>query len=100
MNEEWKGRQFVTRVDIKAPVIGLEEDQDAVFEKGTKVKVWVESAADWIRVKAYPAGETREETRGRTIIYIFSEDLKEKDRKSGRVQAILRNKFNQLLAEA
>ena len=100
INEEWGKQQFRALEDIRSPILSLDEEEAVLFKKGAQLKVWVEGAEDWVRVKAYPAAETREETRGRVIIYIFNDDLKAADRKPDRIQSILRNKFNRLLAQS
>ena len=101
INKEWSEREFTARENIHSPFdsnLGL--SQEVIFEKGTRLKVWLESAEDWVRVKAYPATERREQTRGRTIIYIFKDDLKKKERTPDNVKALLRGKFDELLVES
>ncbi len=100
MNKEWSAGEYTIREEVRAPFNNLENDQEVVFQKGLRVRVWVESTDEWVRVKAYPAGERREQTRGRTIIYIFHEDLPEQDRVPEKVKELLRIKFNQLLVAA
>lgn len=53
------------------------ESGDIVFKKGDKLRLWVEAGSDWVRVKAFAAGENREQARGRTIVYVFRQDQEE-----------------------
>lgn len=87
LNDNYRERVFVTSQDIQATfsTTAGDAEPDVIFPRGTKVKIWVESDEDWIRVRATPVEEKREHNPGKVIIYIFRDFLKE-DGESEEVQ--------------
>jgi type II secretion system-associated lipoprotein len=79
LNEIYRDRVFVTKADIQPTFSSQENDEEpeVIFQKGTRVKIQVESADDWIRVRATPVEEKREHNPGKVIIYIFRDFLRE-----------------------
>lgn len=50
-----------------------------VIEKGTSVRIWIESTASLLKVKCYPSNADREGSAGKMVTYLVNEDLKEKE---------------------
>ncbi len=76
VNSEWQNVVFQAREDIGAAYnSGGKREEDIIFRKNARVKIWIESSSEWIKVKAFPAEDKREQARGRIIIYIFKDDL-------------------------
>ena len=76
----WKAKK-----DIYPPY-SIGKDRVPIFQKGTLLRIWIASGVTWIKVRAYPASAPREQARGKTIVFIFEDDLaaeieKYKDRK-------------------
>ena len=83
------------KTDIVSPFSSAENRQGVLFTKGSRIKLWVESSSEWIRVKAYLASERREQARGLTIIYLFEEDIK----KDEKIVSVLADRIAGLLTK-
>lgn len=79
LNDTYRDRVFVTNSDIQATfsTTASDAEPEVIFSRGTRVKIWVESDEDWIRVRATPIEEKREHNPGKVIIYIFRDFLEE-----------------------
>lgn len=72
LNRGYAGTVFQARRDI---TITEGPQPDVLFTKGTKLRVWLEGRADWVKLRAYRAETPREQARAAVILYIFVEDL-------------------------
>ena len=71
-------RDFIVQKDLgQDPTSGPNGERS--FKKGDRVGIWTESSIDWLKVKAYPARENREQALGQTIIYLFRTDLPQEE---------------------
>jgi type II secretion system-associated lipoprotein len=79
LNDRYRDRVFVTSQDIQPTfsTTASDAEPEVIFPAGTRVKIWVESDEDWIRVRATPVEEKREHNPGKVVIYIFRDFLKE-----------------------
>jgi len=78
INETWMNEVFTVKSEIRtSDLIGKTGRDEVLFGKGARVRVWVEAGSDWVKVKAYPEADNREQARGKLIIYIFKSDLQE-----------------------
>lgn len=66
----------------KDKIYYLKEDlilsKDEKLNKGTPVKIWIESTATLLKVKCYPIYEKRESAIGRLLIYVINDTFKGK----------------------
>ncbi|MCR9144549.1 MAG: type II secretion system-associated lipoprotein [bacterium] len=87
LNDRYRDLEFVTATDIQPTfsTTASDAEPEVIYPAGTRVKIWVESDQDWIRVRATPVAEKREHNPGKIIIYIFRDFLKE-DGESEEVQ--------------
>lgn len=87
LNDRYRDRVFVTNRDLEPTFSTTVSDAEpeVIYPAGTRVKIWVESDEDWIRVRATPLEEKREHNPGKVVIYIFRDFLKE-DGESEEVQ--------------
>ena len=93
INEVLLSYNFEARKDI--PEVYPERDsKDVLYKKGDKLKIWLESGGDWVRVKAYPADKPREQARGNTIIYIFAPSADPSLKKKGAQERVGKDKKN------
>lgn len=47
------------------------------LEKGTSVKIWIESTSSLLKVKCYPSQGDRESAIGKMVSYLINEELKD-----------------------
>jgi type II secretion system-associated lipoprotein len=47
------------------------------LEKGTSVKIWVESTSSLLKIKCYPSQGDRESAVGKMVSYLINEELKD-----------------------
>ncbi len=79
VRKSFQERTWTARADLRASYYGDTQPTagaPVLFKKGTRLKLWLVSKADWLKLKAYPAESDREQARGRTIIYIFADDIR------------------------
>ncbi len=96
LNREFENRIFVARKEIRPEFLGEgNRENEVLFPAGTRLKIWVESSVEWVRVKAYRVTENREQTPGKTIIYLFHTDLGEQEKP----EAVLMEKIDEILRE-
>lgn len=94
INDLYRGQVFLVKQDIHPAFLGSDSNETTpVFKKGDKISLWIESSTDWIRVKAYSLKENREQTAGKTIIYLFESDLKD----DSKINEILQKRIDDLL---
>ena len=72
LNAGYAREVYRARQDIG---VAAGQQKEVLFPKGTKLRVWLEGRADWIKLRAYRAETPREQARGAAILYIFLEDL-------------------------
>lgn len=73
LNDEFENQVWVTRMDLRVPL--ATNEGEIVFKKGSRLKIWIVSRGDWVKIKAYPAAENREQARGKTIIFLFDDSM-------------------------
>jgi type II secretion system-associated lipoprotein len=79
LNDRYRDRVFVTTRNLEPTfsTTASDAEPEVIFPAGTRVRIWVESDEDWIRVRATPVEEKREHNPGKVVIYIFRDFLKE-----------------------
>ncbi|MCB1179375.1 MAG: type II secretion system-associated lipoprotein, partial [Leptospiraceae bacterium] len=48
-----------------------------VLDKGTSVKIWLESTSSLLKVKCYPSEADRESAIGKMVSYLINEEIKD-----------------------
>jgi type II secretion system-associated lipoprotein len=71
INEYYDEKVYLLKEDLK---LSAEE----VWKKGTPVRLYVESTPSLLKLKVYPANESRENSTGKLASYIINEDVKKK----------------------
>lgn len=78
INKELSSRTFSPKKDIFATYSDPEsQSRDVLFRRGQKLKIWVESQDDWIKVRAIKKGQSIENSTGTAIIYIIRDILED-----------------------
>lgn len=93
LNARLHDEVLVARTDILPEFAG--PGKEVIFKSGSRIRCWLEASDDWIRVKAIPATENREQARGYTILYIFRKDLEREmkaDKKAAKERTGLQEK--------
>jgi type II secretion system-associated lipoprotein len=72
LNEHYGVKTYFLKEDVS---IGNRE----VIEKGTSVRIWIESTPTLLKVKCYPSNADREGSAGKMVTYLINEDLKDKE---------------------
>jgi len=93
LNARLEDEVLVARTDILPDFAG--PGKEVIFKSGSRIRCWLEASDEWIRVKAIPATENREQARGHTILYIFRKDLElemKSDKKAARQRVKLEEK--------
>lgn len=98
LNEELSQQKFRARQEIKPGFASSTGSDEASFPSGTLLKLRVESAGSWVRVRARRASENEEQRPGTIIIYLFREDFPEKSSKE--TKELLKQKIQRLAAPA
>ena len=76
INTELEQSHYRARIDIRPEfATHLEEAVPPSFRRGALMKLRVEAAGNWARVRARPVSESAEQTPGTIIIYFFKDDL-------------------------
>ena len=77
-NESHAQKTYVATQDIFSNFSDPEEtEREPIFPAGTRLKIWVESDDNWIKVRAHQADISRENAPGHTILYIIRDILEE-----------------------
>lgn len=75
LNQDFAESEFQARTDIKLEFSS--DTSDPVFNQGDRLRIRVEASSDWIRIRARSPEQEIEHSPGKTIIYIFREDIPE-----------------------
>ncbi len=86
MNEYYDQKAYLLKEDLK---ISTEE----VWKKGTAVRLYIESTPSLLKIKVYPANESRENSTGKLASYIINEDVKKKKYEFEDVELWVATKF-------
>ena len=60
---------------LKADILN---DTEVVIAKKTKVKLYIKTSGDWIKVYCYPADQSIMKARKTLLIYLFEDDFNNK----------------------
>ncbi|MCZ8157732.1 MAG: type II secretion system-associated lipoprotein [Leptospira sp.] len=71
----------------------LKISPDDIMKKGTLVRLYVESTPSLLKIKVYPANESRENSTGKLAAYLINEDVKKKKYEFEDVNAWVESKF-------
>ncbi len=72
MNAGFRERTYTARQDIYAPFNNRDEaSREVLIKRGERVRLYVETSREWIRVRAIPADEQREHNPGRVVVYVL-----------------------------
>jgi len=69
INAHYDEKIFLLKEDVRL-------SPEEIWKKGTQVRIYVESTPSLLKLKFYPAGESRENSVGRLASYIINEDVK------------------------
>jgi type II secretion system-associated lipoprotein len=86
INEYYDGKVYLLKEDLK---LGPEE----IWKKGTLVRIYVESTPSLLKLKVYPANESRENSTGKLAAYLINEDLKKKKYEFEDIEVWVATKF-------
>ena len=100
-NTNWRVKEAIF------PPYTSNNSSEPLFNKGEKIRIWLELNDQWIKVKAYKPDDPREQARGKIIIFIIFDEFKEhfnemKDEKGDEalqqeIEQILNHKIDNLL---
>lgn len=94
MNTEFRERTYVARQDIYAPFNNRDEStREVLVKRGEKVRLFVETSREWIRVRAIPVSEQREHNPGRVVVYVLR-DFVEQEAEEGQIESYPREKLD------
>ncbi len=94
MNAEFRDRTYVARQDIYAPFNNRDESsREVLIKRGERVRLFVETSREWIRVRAVPVAEQREHNPGRVVVYVLR-DFVEQEAEDGLVEEYPREKLD------
>lgn len=79
--EKGKLREFNEYYDEKVYVLkdDLKISAQEMMKKGTLVRIYIESTPSLLKLKVYPASESRESSSGKLASYIINDDVKKKN---------------------
>ena len=72
INKRLSDSVYRAQMDIKP-----QYEDEIVFKKGAMVRFYIESSDDWVRLRAYGEKESREQARGKTIVFLFASEIPE-----------------------
>ena len=76
LNQRLEGRVFVVAEDIRPTFADVENtDDEVLFHQGDRIRLFVQSEDDWIKVRGYPADAERENEPGGILIYVLRDVL-------------------------
>ena len=82
LNQAYSNRVFRVRKDLYATFSDPKSgSRPRLFRKGEKVRIWIESQGDWIKVRAIRQDKSLEHDPGKTILYILREILEDNGEK-------------------
>ncbi len=68
-NKRVEGKAYIAIKDIKSEYADAEDEGAIVYTKGTELRIVLEQNDDWIKVRAYPFAEPKEQAGGKLIYY-------------------------------
>ncbi len=68
INDSFDSKTYALKEDLRL-------SPEEVWKKGTLVKIYIESTPSLIKLKFYPATETREGSVGRLAAYMINNDI-------------------------
>jgi len=86
INEYYDEKVYLLKEDLK---ISSQEK----MKKGTLVRIYIESTPSLLKLKVYPATESRENSTGKLASYIINDDVKKKKYEFEDVEAWVATKF-------
>ncbi len=86
INEYYDEKIYLLKEDLKL-------SSEEVMKKGTLVRIYIESTPSLLKLKVYPANETRENSTGKLASYIINEDVKKKKYELADIELWVATKF-------
>ncbi|MDZ4726725.1 MAG: type II secretion system-associated lipoprotein [Leptospira sp.] len=86
MNQYYDERVYQLKEDVKI-------SQDEVWKKGTLVRLYVESTPSLLKIKIYPAKDSRENSTGKLASYLINDNVKKKKYGFSDVEEWVNSKF-------
>lgn len=68
INDDFDSKTYALKEDLRL-------SNEEVWKKGTLVKIYIESTPSLVKLKFYPATETREGSVGRLAAYRINDDI-------------------------
>ncbi len=88
-NVDVKGKIYITKKVIYINFNNTPSSLNtAIYPKGARIRILVEHSEDWIKVRAFPADENKEQIHGKVILYIIRDLQKEKMKKNYSIEEL------------
>ena len=88
LNQSYSGKTFRVKTNLFATFSDPKaSSRRLLFRKGEKVRIWIESDGDWIKVRAIRAKKSLENNPGVTILYILREILEDEGAEESVIEA-------------
>jgi type II secretion system-associated lipoprotein len=93
-NRELSSYIFTAKADIYPHFIeNVESNPEKLLKKGDKVTLDIELSGSWIRVKAFTDKSKRQQAVGKTVIYIFKQDIVKGEKVNDLIEKHIENMF-------
>ena len=86
INEYYDEKVYLLKEDLNLST-------DEVWKKGTLVRIYIESTPSLLKLKVYPANESRENSTGKLASYLINDDVKKKKYELEDIEVWVATKF-------